>query len=437
MGKFEKLKDVGLALLVTIVGFAVRFFIRLQQNYYMNYDSYAYLNVANTGVLRNEFVLINYIAKYLGIYYTDLLLWGITCLTFILFYALCRIYTNKFSSFLASLFFAISPLVFFNNQFGIFDKNVYSLFMIILIMFFMFKTEGKRWINNTILFLLIGLFAFMWQGFWAIALIYLAYLLIESLVLNKIDHTGYLLVIMLSLLYAGQKTLYGLVVNSGRVLTSELAPIYYVGLFSEYLVMILVYIFLLTKLRIEKNDKEKLLKYLPIYIGFLISFFAMVAVFRLNIIFLPFLYLGFAMMLNEFDYKWQWKTLFYLVLVAFVVLTSLNLYNKDPVVNDDMIAAIDYMNTQDTNCIVGLWDKGYIYQYYSDKKVLYKGASGQWKEQLDYMVYGNQTDCSIIYSDNDIKALEWMMKQHRLNSPNTWLIKVLPHTTFGKYYVID
>jgi len=436
MGKFEKLKDLLLALVVTIIGFSIRLAIRSSQKYYMNLDGYTYLNVAKTGILRNEPVLLNWMAKYFGIFYTDMVLWGFTCLTFILFYYLCRRYTSKFSSFLASLFFAVSPLVFFNNQFGLFDKNVYSLFMIVLIMMFMFrKVDKSKTITNVSILFCAFLFSYMWQGFWCIIVVYVFYLLIQSMVLKKLDHTSYLYVIVGLLLYAGFGSFKGIARFGSGYLTTELSPIYYVGLFSEYLIMVLVYIFLFTKLRLEKKDKNKLLEYLPLYVGFVIAFFAMVATFRMNILFLPFLYLGFAVMFNEFDYKWYWKTFVYLLLISFVVLTSMDIYLREPIMNDDLKEAIDMVNSQPTDCIVGLWDKGYIYEYYSDKDVLFKASDGSWKAQLDYFVFGKEHNCSTIYSETDLEAIRWMIEQKDVNAPPIWLGLGLTRT-FGEYHVL-
>ena len=57
-----------------------------------------------------------------------------------------------------------------------------------------------------------------------------------------------------------------------------------------------------------------------------------------------------------------------------------------------------------------MWDSGHIFKYYvRDKKVLYKASPGLWRRQLDTFVDGKPTDCTIFYSDRDVKALAYML----------------------------
>ena len=116
----------------------------------------------------------------------------------------------------------------------------------------------------------------------------------------------------------------------------------------------------------------------------------------------------------------------------------------EPVVMNDTIKdTMDYVNTLPNDCIVSMWSYGHIYQYYTDKKVLFRASSHTYKEQLDYLVYGNKTsDCVYIWNSLDIKGFDYMVKYGNvpfINTSDYYINKITPDKVFNNskeiYYV--
>ena len=131
-------------------------------------------------------------------------------------------------------------------------------------------------------------------------------------------------------------------------------------------------------------------------------------------------------LLEELDYNTWKKILFICIIGLFIFGTSWKIYYQQPIMNDAIKQSIEYIDTLPTKCIAGVWSLGHIYQYYTTKEVLFKATSSDYNKQLDYFVYGNEsTDCSIILSDDDMKALLYMNKYMTKNDKNISTFKVV------------
>jgi len=442
----QKLKSLRIDCLylfiIMFVGFLLRYFIYIKQKYIMNIDSYAYLyRIKEIANWKGREFLID-IGKLLGENGFIIFLMVVSILSLGLFYILCRRYTTKTASLIAGILFAISPLVFFNNQFGITDKNVPTIFMIILCM--LLYSIKNRIIRFITLIPALLFFRYVWSGWYAMFILIFAGFAFESILRKELRMTLVYGIISVIGFILGWCRFYSLVEPVNRHLISELSPIWNLPPFAEYIVIIIVWILMFTKLRLEKKNTEKLIKYVFLYIGLILTFFYMCFVFRINIYFIIFLYLWVAILLDDLKYRWMIKSLYVIGIFSLIIFLSVNIYMREPEMNDGLKEVMDYVNNLEYDCIVGLWDMGHIYQYYApDKNVYYSASANNYKEQLEYMVYGNKsTNCIIIYSDEDLDALNYMLvfENENISKEEYWVSKKEPIFTSSykdnNYYVV-
>lgn len=411
MGKHNKISfDVLNILLLMLVTTVVRMVVFTGQKYFMNIDTYAYLSFISSGINKNiEFM--RFAGSYLGITGMLFFLMSISILTTGLFYILVRRYVKDLNaSFIASFMFAVSPMVFFNNQFGIIDKNVLTLFMIILIMLLMtIKNNTKRIIALIPAF---SFFAYVWHGWYGMLVLVFIYYVIDGIIAkNKLSWFVGFIGIVIGMIF-GYDKFKGITIPSDWHLISELNPIWNIGLLSEYLIIVIVWILMFTMIRTTKHDIVSVRKYLFLYVGTIVMFFYMCFIFRINIFFWGFLYLWVGIFYEKLEYAWKYKYLSAILIVLFVMLTSTNMYFREPVMNDGIMETVNYINTLNTTCIINVWSLGHIYDYYTDKEVYFKASAGTFKNQLDIMVWHNintYDKCTIVWSDTDVDALAFMI----------------------------
>ena len=427
MGKIKEISlDLILSIILVSIGFALRYFVYTFYKYPMDIDTYYFLRIIRDHIPGTSFM---FTVNEVMIFYMV-----ISLLSIFFFYQMCRLYTLRFSSFVATLFFALSPLLFFNNKFSFIDKNAPSILMIIFFLttFKVYKGMARVLLVTGILFM----FAWIWEGWVYLIPIIIIYLIIY-LMYNKIKYGNHLIILCLLgitgiVVYYFNRILV-LINNRDRMLISELNPIWNVGVFAEYLIIVLVFLYVFTKIRIDKVDKNKINEYLFLYVFFIITFFSMCFMFRLNIFLLPILYLWFAIMIEDMEYKTWIKVIVLIFIGLFVFGTSWKIYMQPPLMNDGIKDAMDYINTLPTDCVIGVWSLGHIYQYYTNKTVMYKATAAGYNEQIDYLIRGNTTNCTLIYSEEDIKALEYMMKYDKINisKENYYISKDLPKKLFS------
>jgi hypothetical protein len=427
-------KDVLLVLVPAVMAYFIRTAIKSSQHYYMNIDSYYYLSRISDGVVGNEF-LIDF-GNVIGPYWLEIFLATVSIWTVVLLYFVLRIDFSWKTSFFTTILFAISPMVFFNNQFGIIDKNPLALFMIILIMGLM-RIRIPEYYRFGVLVLMLFTFMYIWAGAAAMIVLLLFYVLI--LFIKEKNMPGIAMGIggILLMIWLGYGSIQTLLSSSTHGLVSELMPIWNVGLwFGDYFVIIMIYLFIIMAHKKKKIDFKP---YTFEVLGFFIFLIATIFVFRLHVYLLPFAYYLLAVFFENIKVEKEVMKHWSLIcLAAALMLTSLPVYARQPIMNDVLLEAISYINDQDTDCIIGVWDSGHMYDYYSPKQVLYSADSRYYKDQVNYLVYGNKTNCSIIYSDRDVRALQFMLISNgiRMNETDFWILQTnSTDVHFGSYHV--
>lgn len=436
MGKWELIKDFLYIIFIGFLTLIVRAVVYLKQKYFIGLDTYAYLNPTNS---YDEFM---HLIRHLGVVNMVFLLCIISILTSILFYFTCRQKANRTYSFMASILFSISPLVFMNNQFGLVDKNIPSLFMIILGIYFILRYDGWKRIILLIPYFII--FSYVWEGWFGFLVLIAIYYFFKGILdkTNWIIITGILIGIITLILGYGKFR--ALTNPTDWNLISELNPIWNVGIFADYLFIAIIWVLVFTKIRLDKEYPEKIKNNLFLYIGFIFTFIFTIFIFRMNIFMLPFLYIWVAIFFEEFEYNEGIKIIVFAILLGFILLAGNNVYKTEPYMNDNLKEALNYVDTLPTKCLIGIWDKGHIYDYYTNKTIPYRATAGSFQSQVDYMVFGNQTNCSIIYDQRDLKALNYMLIYlgKNISIEDYWIIKNNQTTkVFGNdtkiYWVYD
>jgi len=425
---------------ILLFSFLLRLVVFKKFKYYPDIDTYAFLYHIEHNIHNNIF--IGWLGNIFGLSYMWLVLGIIFLITVLLFYIICRKFSSINASLISTFLYGISPIIFWNSKLGLIDKNVPTLLMLMIgILIVLYVKNIYYQIGLSIINL--ALFSIIWEGWWGLLVTLLFYYFFKYIIFNKsldLKHKIFVYFLMfigiLFIIRAAYPKLLILLSYSSRNMTSELAPLWKLGiLFSEYIIIIFVYLYVFARIKKDKKDMDLLNKYLILYIGFIIWFFPFVYIFRLNIFFIPFLYIWFSIMFDDLEYTIRIKNIISIVLILFIMLTSINFYFHPPDMNDGIKETMDYINTLDNDCIVNMWSLGHIYQYYTNKKVMFKATSSHYRNELNLFVYGNVTsDCIYLWSNNDIRGFEYMLLEDGidLNISDYYIMNIEPDITF--YY---
>ena len=399
--------EIFLILLPVISGLAIRHFVYSTQNFFMNADSYYYIDKINDGI--HGFNFMEHFGYLFGIDGLHHILIFLSIFSIIMFYYMCRQYTSIEGSFIATLLYSISPLIFFNTQFGMLDKNIPSIFMIIFIIAIMGRF--KVWWHKLILLILsFSVFAFIWDGWIGMLAIVALYYIIKSIINKNYKILMILFFISIPSLYMAYNRFIRLAGNMNIKFISELNPVWNIGFFWEFIIIAIVWIFIITKIKLEKYDKNKIDKYLFVYVGFIFTFIVTCFVFRFNILFLPFLYLCSGIIFTDLEYSDIKKFLVLSLLIIPVFVFSTDIYMREPIMNQDIENAMDYVNTiNDSNCIISNWDMGVIYDAYTNKSVVHRASAGSYEMEIDELVKGSNKSCIIIWDNHTIDSLKYIL----------------------------
>ena len=198
-----------------------------------------------------------------------------------------------------------------------------------------------------------------------------------------------------------------------KSLVMETRYIWQTYFYREYILILLVFIFLFLiwfKRKQYRNIKNK--EVVAIF-GFLFFLGLSIYMVRFIIFLLPFFYIVMGMLMEEKDLK-------YLFIGAFIamVLFSAPVYFRETIMNDGIYDAVTYLNNENPKgCLVGDWGKGHIYRYYYEGTVRFSAHPDEFVIQgmLEYMVYGNRTGCSLIWTERDYLALEFLLSDQNIN----------------------
>lgn len=375
----------------------------------LNVDSYHYADSINEGYYDG----LSFLVYYLGSNTEFILLMFHVATVTLLFFIIKKFYGEKIA-FITGMLYVLDPLVIFNTQLGLLDKN--PIIMFIMLGFF------YAWfiLNNRIraLAYLVSLWALaviFWDGFLIILFIITATSFFTGVfwkdkkqMLFGVIVSG--IAIILILIFKFSEVMEML---ADKHLIAE--TMYGLLLFSP---MYLFYIFVLI-LNHYKSNKL-------FYAGALASAIPFLFMFRFLKLFLIFVYLSTAILLTDKRYLKP-------VLIVFAVCVVLSYpgYLREPMHNDEMIEAVNY---GDKDCLYANWGKGHIYNYFTDKKVYFKAAP-RTDDILEVFAYGNQTNnCSYLYTDEDIEYFKFMADDREIPLP-LW-IEQQAYVKIGEYKVI-
>jgi hypothetical protein len=176
----------------------------------------------------------------------------------------------------------------------------------------------------------------------------------------------------------------------------------------DYLIIVFAYLGIILIMRKYKAFWYNHTKEICLFFYFLI---ATIFVFRISIFLMVLSYLMLAIILHNMYFNPKWlKMVAWTILIFLIALPSISDYQTKSFITRSLVLASDYTRSQDTHCIIGMWDKGHFYEFWTIKTALYKATPNAYKDMLDYMVYGKPTNCSIIYSNQDLKGIMYMNK---------------------------
>jgi len=432
--KITKIDYIHLTLLVIISTFLRLVFYK---KYPLDGDGFYFLKLIRDKSFGNEF-MTNF-GYFLGEQNIRIFLSIIVILSIILFYFLMRLYISRKYSFITTLFLGLSPIIFTNTYFGMVDKNIPSIFMIILILFITKKFQDNLKIQIPLIIISLAIFYYIWVG----AILFILFYGLYYLIIFKNVKMKLLIVLFLIITFFkyGLGILKYFTISPDKNTISELLSIWNIRPYTEYIIIIIAYILLILILRHRKKIFLKLFTHETLF--FFLTLIGMIFVFRISLYAMISIYLMFGIMLEYFKINDKIKTYTSYVILFLIIITSFNIYNVNLLYNPVIEEASLYMNEQNTTCVIGLWSKGSIYEYFTNKTALFKNSIGDYKSFIDYFKYGKENNCSMIWSDSDLKALEYMLIKD--NDENYLLpnyIESLPNKNFTSneynitYYVV-
>lgn len=404
------------AVFVSLFAVLFRAVIGYFKPYFIGIDGYYYLlNTVSPEPLSSEVMswMLNY-----SIGWTTFLLIIAMFLTFLLSYLIARHYLNRKESLIAQALFSFSALVFLNTQFFMYDKNILSLYFIMTI----YYSIIKKW--NIAAFLSIIVFSLVWKGS---IIMFIIFILYSILYFKKLYQRLFLFFSLILLSITGIS--YFPILNNTKSLIQETMFLWQTYLYPEYIIIFAVIMFILLYHAVKKFNTGKFFDNKDDYflIGYFIVFSIMtIYMFRFIIFLLPVMYIVYILYARKLYFSYYWIAA---VCAVLLIIASFNVYTSPSTANDAMVAAVLYANRYETDCLIGDWGKGHIYQFYSNKNVLYKGSAGHVKEQIDYMLRGNETDCVLIWEDRDIITTKYAADHYNISYDNVSYIETLDSYT--------
>ena len=388
--------------------------------FYNDPDSYYYLSlglkyITPENVLFDK-IVYNYgsdagvIACFIAWLFCGLLLWSI----------LWTIKKQYFKTFLFSLAFMFTPLIFYFNGFlFILDKNIFTLLIFMLLLQYMSVWKnGDVWFNTAYLFIIFWISTFVWAGWLILIVIFLLYNILPlffyyknkdkgseiTLNLENFDlknRPGFLKIffsgILIYIIFYGIKTT---VKNAQFIREMHFMLIHLLLLECSIFI-----IFLILFYRFMDNE----------FISISVVCIASAFVFPRFIMFIaPLLYI--MLYYLEKNYSLLTYGLIFIIMsqaIFFYPFYQNDIYKeiadmKDPCINE----TINFNNCT----IISSWDNGHVLKYYfPEHKVKYKAHPTNINVMLDLLYYKNMTckDCVYVYLKTDIEKSKYMVKNDK------------------------
>jgi hypothetical protein len=153
--------------------------------------------------------------------------------------------------------------------------------------------------------------------------------------------------------------------------TGEMLPMFMVGFYPEYIFVGAIWIMFILLLRYHKKNNTLKDMFTNvnnfIFIGFFLGFIASQMNFRNNIFLLPFIFLMVGYIFSQIDDAEIFKAGFLLIFFIVCMLISIdNIYLREAPMNSNDYQLIEYISNNnffEKECLIGMWDKGYYYDY--------------------------------------------------------------------------
>ena len=424
-------KDIKNLIIITIIAIGLR--LLFLTKFPVGVDSFFFLEVARD--CSKTGLLIYNLGCVLGEYGLTVFLAAISILTILLFYALCRTKLGESSSFYASILFALSPLIFSHTRFNMIDKDPMALFLIICLLIIFF-CKIHEWLKLVLLLSVTYVFRYTWDGW-----IFMFFLVLILFIIKYIKEKQYYLFafslgVFVTYIYLEFFQLFKATEQyilpssvSYKPLITETYTALQVGFLIEYILIAIVGLYLLYKLK----------DHLELATAFGISLVFFFITFRFNIFFVPVLYLAYGVMIDNINIKEvKYKYIITIVSAFLILIGGFGILIHPSIMSEKMYPVFDYINKQPTDCLINVWDKGHLYNYYTNKTVLFKASSYNYQEQIKYLVDGKATNCTIVFSNEDIAKLNKFVKTANLKiQPKDFYISIHINefTNINGYYI--
>jgi len=406
-----------------------------------NIDSYYYLQFYKK-ILSPSFHsggLIEYI-----MYYMPLIMYLFPFINGYLLYKILRRFTGFKISLIAGVLFVIDPIIHFNQQFGLYDKNSLVIFSFLLIMNILFLKQFKWKIISISLLILSVFFAwFSWEG-WVIVLMFI---FIPFGIANIFESFFEKKVGIRSQIFVGSVvtilvlSIYGVIKYMSYfenfIYIREMWPVVFnlSGVWFAYFMFLITY----TTIKIRQGKHIEMLCN-HFYWLFVFNFFAGFFIYR----FLIFTAISFYLLLG-FAFFTEKNTIFFksfMTILIFFMLLSAPFYTGDRYDDCNIKETILFAQQHNKTCLVSDWGKGHMYSYYTRQlDVRYKGHPDKENMLRDFTNY--DWDCIYILDHDDRIVLDAMFNNESLILDKMDKVEYLNYeknkTTCGftVYYVSD
>ena len=396
-----------LCLLILVFHLTYLYVSEHQTSKYTNIDSYAYLNVYETGEYFDNTAL-SFSLKNNGLLMTRIFIGYMIIVSILIFYIICRKFSSHNISLLCTSMFSLSPMMLEHLNFTILDKNPFVIFFTLLLLGCIFyRLYFYGFISSIFLF-------WSWQGS---IYIFIVLLIVMSLYFLYKEYYCYTLITYFTI-FSGMMLYYDKLVfitsnfSPEKELINQTRNIFHIAPKFELLLLILMFIIIFVYFVDDEifnyHFKNISFNNFLLFGCFIISFLGFAYMYRLNFLFVIFLYIMLSLFLEHY------RDLVIPFIIGFIIIMGLSYgsYYPRELYSNNLIEAVNYADSTAElygyDCIVSNWGYGHIYQYLSNKTVLYRGHPTDIGGMFDYLVYGNKTDCVLIYTDEDIKYLMYV-----------------------------
>ena len=372
-------------------------------------DSFHFLNNANTKFYSGEFLYD--ISQIMNPITLTIVVFCIGLFIIPLFYAFCRRWIGKPYATLSTVFLIISPLFFYQTQYNWVDKNnICFIFIIIAYWITFYKTDTLK--NEIVRIIVLGLwcliFNYFWAGFILLPIICYIILLVKYLKEKNKILSGTIIGLGVLLIILKYKVITGLIAFFTMVpekfFISELVSPLAMPIKFEYFILFGL-IFALFKPYLVKKYKYLFLLYLMTLMGFIVGY-------RLSIFFIPIAYLWVGILLSS--YKPIKACIIAIPIIILVLITGQGMYNATQDMSKDMLPIFEHINNDPRHCLISVWDKGYMFEYYTNKQIQFKASGAEYQLNYQYFLNNTPSDCIKVFTDKDIDKFIVMMRYDKL-----------------------